>query len=1283
MQGAARPGRRLWIAGGVVAAIWSLAGFAVAAVVWMATQGQGSLVFPGAIAVAGLLLGSVSGFLLGVIIWRVPNAAGAAVTGHFLSAPPAVQLGLLAGTYAPQFAAAVGLGELPTYAAQVVVAVVAASLVLTLGSAIGIAAQAALRPVLAPIGRWLGARFAHMSISWWKVTRIAVLLAVLGGSILFADALGVIPWPEAKPPEKSQWIEREKAAFKSALAGRRHEILVLPVQADGQSLDRVARSLMTRYLARRVEGRTGMQLPDPTLVARALDARARKIDMAEAQRLAESVGARTIISSVVRRSVETFDMDARVWTREGDGVPWREGTSGTLRKLRFHDRLPPSAAFRGELDALLDQLKIGAAKPVEAKAEPVRAAADPMVELLKLAPQDVGTPSDRALRLQLLASMHERESLEAQTLWERSLVALWNAPPSDIDRILEARAYLHLSRRPYALERLGEPASPAERALLAVLNGDLPGVEAAAWIIENPALRLMTEIELADLYAAYDLEVRLTHRRKTFLDQSWTDPAVLAFRLSAAEWFSPEVHTNVAERLRPLRRAPLEYLDTIGGWLHWLYMLPDPLDHGLRLARSIERRYARAWREHGAEWAAHPAADRTAPWDYYDLLFALNRSGMVKSMRSMIEMQDLPQRGADAIEALGGTLAGHPWLTFYHASALDRAGRKLQPGGPQARRYSRSGALAVAVYGWEGGESSISRWAEHLILERGYYKYVDEPIRWYRGTVPYSREYVDQTNFSAREIERSIAEARRRVEYSDRSAKPLRELVRWQRRAGRTDEAVATVERNRHRFVGTAGRAELLAEAREVSGRGEIPIALYRELLELDPYSQSAYWRLARAHLEAGRPEEAEAVFLAYPGFKDREGQNPVGLANFAHAAGYEFYWRGEPSRAISLLKLASSFGTGAGSEMRSREILALLDNNLDAAMQETQMLIGRYSDSRAASRYVMYLSLLGRHEQADSQFRGLANRFDDEHIWIGTFVGQRMRGLEGAELQAWLEQLGSADRHRNYMAAALRERHAFMMALIDRPSTGEALERIRKAAAVNNRSPFYPDLAQGYIALRKGDFAAAGPKLRETHDVLFNISNTRREQLAELLPYVAYAYVRSGKRDEAEKMVNNYLFNMGADSDYLIARALLDGSAGDHEAASTLLRRAYFRLPGTRTRSFYPGYILLEACEFLLQDSGNDAYRQLIAELARRIQVDIPYSWAAAFEAKYATVTDARQLAIAAASVLDPKSERLKQVAEAERAALRAGAIRHDSALGAALRSKARRIGNATSVGR
>ena len=80
-----------------------------------------------------------------------------------------------------------------------------------------------------------------------------------------------------------------------------------------------------------------------------------------------------------------------------------------------------------------------------------------------------------------------------------------------------------------------------------------------------------------------------------------------------------------------------------------------------------------------------------------------------------------------------------------------------------------------------------------------------------------------------------------------------------------------------------------------------------------------------------------------------------------------------------------------------------------------------------------------------------------------------------------------------------------------------------------------------------------------------------------------------------------------------------------------------------------------------------------MIEDFARRMQVDFPYSWAAAFEAKYARDLDTRQLAIDAAAILDPNSERLQQFSKAERDALRGAAFRHGSALGAALRQTER----------
>jgi hypothetical protein len=68
--------------------------------------------------------------------------------------------------------------------------------------------------------------------------------------------------------------------------------------------------------------------------------------------------------------------------------------------------------------------------------------------------------------------------------------------------------------------------------------------------------------------------------------------------------------------------ASIDCNETMGAWLRWLYWVPNPLgDHHLRLARSVEHRYATAWKSKADSWAGLRAADRSAEWDYYDLLF--------------------------------------------------------------------------------------------------------------------------------------------------------------------------------------------------------------------------------------------------------------------------------------------------------------------------------------------------------------------------------------------------------------------------------------------------------------------------------------------------------------------------------------------------------------------------------------------------------------------------------------------------------------------------------------
>jgi hypothetical protein len=1248
-------------------ACWSGATIIGAIAWWLFKPAGVSLAYAAAMAAAALLVGLITGFVLEMLVRQFTGLLAGGLVGYVIALPPALQLAQWLAALAAQ--AAEGASSL-AFVAYGAIAAIIASQVLSAGSALGMFMQAALavlfRHVVPP------AFAARVWPPGWRALRITILLAALAGALFYADRRVGLPWPDAEPPVASPWVEREKALFRDVLASRRYELLVLPVQSDGASFDRIERSLMTRYIAYRVGQASSLAVPDPTLMARAMDARAREFELQDGFALAEALGARKVIASTVRRTGQTFTVSAQLWSRDSESVAWRQQRAARLESLAYGDRLPASVALRERLDTLLGPLGINVAP--RARAPLAESQAPPVGDLLRLSQLSEAPPLQQALHLQLYAALHERETIAAETLWERSLVALWAAgDTSERKRLLETRAYLHLSRRPYALELLGSGGSAAADALRAALDGNLPALEAAAPAIEDPALRLFAELELCDLYDAFGLRKRLIERRKAMLERPLTDALALDARLSAPEWFRADIHRRIAERLKTLAPLARSWEELAGQWLRWFYWQPNPLDEAnLALARRVELAFAPLWRANADKWTSKRTDERLGEADYYELLFAANQNATFKAISSTLFQQDLPQRAAAIIERLASPFAGQPRMTQLHAVALDKLARNAPPGTMQ-RLQSRSSALALSAYRWEGGESHVSAAAEHYIYERPYQKYLDEPVRWYRGEVASERLQFERVSFSEREMQRNAADAARRLAYSDRNARPLRELVRWLRRAGRTQEALAVVQENAQRFVGTAAHAELLAEASESGAADADTLAAYRELLQLDPDSWDARRRVAMLQMERGEPRRAQETFLAFPGFADREGQNVVGLSNRAFEAGQYLYRRGEPALAEPLFMYSARLGTGAAAEMHSRELLALMESDLGAAMREARHQVERYQSGAAAMRYLAYLFVQNKQSDAWAAFGDFANRFGDETVWSAAYIAHRLQGVEGAEVEAWLADQSRQDTRRDYLTNALRERHAFMLAFIDRPASDEAIALVRRVAQANNRGEFYVQLAEGYAAWRRRDYATAIRKLRGPHDDLFNIGVNRRASYSEWLPYLVLAYARTGARAEADKLLANQLVNLGVDSDYLIAQALLAGDAGAHDAALAALRRAFYRLPATSTRSLFPGYVLLEAAELLLVESKNDGYRALIEDVARRLQVELPYAWAAAFEAKYAAQLDDRQVAIAAAAILDPQSERIAHVSPAERAALRRAAARTSSLLGVALRQPAR----------
>lgn len=1251
-----------------VAVLWAVIGVAAALTVSTFGTFGGTSDIRMAVAVCGL----VAGMLNGVALYRFAQSTGRVtglLLGHLAALPPALRLGLEAADAA---ARQTGLhwpsGALPAYCVALCAVAVAAALV-------GSRAGAKVAQGLAYVAHVL---FSALRIKpplfRWRAARLTVLLALLGAALFHAgQKTGYLP-PADDVPGASAWIEREKRIFSDAVAAHAVDAIVLPVQAAGATFDRAERSLMTRYLARRVE-RSGLKVADPTLLARALDARSRRTDQAQAQALAERTGARILVESQVSRKADRLDFESVLWRRTESGT-WQRAAAASLQDLPWSDASAASVAVLNSVDGLATQLGLGAAR---VPADEPTIGAPSLARLSAFVEGAHGSAERRAVALQLLGALHRRESLEGDALWERSLVAAADAPRGSARKLVEARAYLHLSRRPAALAVLGEPQSDEERFLFAMLNGDVPGAERTIVAITDPVKRLIAEIELADLYYAFGFETRIVHQRAaTIANLQGTAAAAAGFRMSYPDWFNTEVHQFVAAELpsaTPLGDFLREAAEAAYPWVAWLYWRGDPIaQREMKLPRQIEQGKGALWRQKRMDWAAAPAADRPASWDYFDLLYSLNERAMLKSVQSTLYLQGLFEKALRLCEALQrGPFEDHPWITLFHASALDRAGRQLDPFQAQPM-FTRSSALAAAVYRWEGGESHLSWPAEHLTFGRKYDKYTDEPIRWYRSrNIAGDRESFERLRFSRREMEGFVAEDRRRLAYSDRQAAPLKDLVGWLRRSGQAESAAAELDANRHRFVGAALTAELLAEAEDMRRTGDAR-PYFRKLLEIDPESWNARWRLAAMHLEAGAPAEAQALFLAYPPFKDASGRpDRVRLSNIAFEAGNFLHRSGEPQLALALFELSAGMQTGSNRWMQSREALALASNDLGGAMNFARMQIQRYQNPKAGMRLVAYQSLLGRTRDADALLADFLNRFDDEATWTAAFLAHRMGGMDSAAAEAWLARAAHATGRKTYFDGALRERHALMLALLDRRPDAAAVAHVERVARANNGSPFYTSLAQAYVAMHAGQFAAAADKFRRPFEDLLSISASRGTPLADVLPYLAYSLSRAGNAAHAEQLLTDYRGLLGIDADYLIARALLDGRAGSHEAAEASLRRAFFRLPDLGTRTFFSGYVLLEAAELLLKETGEPRYRGLIAQLAGRLQLSFPYPWAAAFEAQYAEDAQVREAAVAATEILDPASPRLASLPRLDATAARTAAARNPGLLGSVVRAHGR----------
>jgi hypothetical protein len=197
--------------------------------------------------------------------------------------------------------------------------------------------------------------------------------------------------------------------------------------------------------------------------------------------------------------------------------------------------------------------------------------------------------------------------------------------------------------------------------------------------------------------------------------------------------------------------------------------------------------------------------------------------------------------------------------------------------------------------------------------------------------------------------------------------------------------------------------------------------------------------------------------------------------------------------------------------------------------------------------------------------------------------------------------------------------------------------------------SPF----ADGYVLLKKQKFFDAYSKLK----IRFSDEWIRKNIISSFaMPYLAWSAAKSENLGNIEARLAEYRKELNDDFDYYLSKAFLHGAKKDHTLAIQNLKVARNHMLIVHGKRIFPTwYQLIEACEWLYEDSQYEGYLELLLEYARIHQAIRPLdSWAYAFEAKHTTSPSDRTKALAFTLYLDKQSTRIEHFSGKEKAKAR-----------------------------
>ncbi len=1100
----------------------------------------------------------------------------------------------------------------------------------------------------------------------------------------FSDPAFIRGIPRDYPRSESQWLNKEKQRYQDLLATSHYDLMVVPFQVHGFALDRPTRSLMTAQLSYALAKGTGLKLPDPYLLARALGEGERQYDVREVMRLAKRLGVKNVVWAHVGHNRKQR-MNLYVQELPPDSRPqinFKHSTRNiAFSDIAFSDHNPPIEVYQSLLPEVLRALG------VNKQAEQIPAAHKTVNITLPETPKALFSgnsqdPVKNAYYFQFLAYLTpEYAERTRERFVEKSLLAVQTLPPDHTAyRALKARAYLLLGLRPAALHFVADPGDSEEAAIRAVLNGNLPQLREAAEKIADGVPRYLAEMD-ANLIAGHYkvISVRASAEMVKSLklsDELWQFLIVRAM----ADWnvwtqFNNSALKQLLDREFPIQGFTAQTIIGGGQALGEVSAIQSLLDV------SVEEHIGMLFGAGTDEFCCTPTPGIPGPGDYIDLIAGTATDNLFRRADYLLSVQGSPSMANDYLVSLATMYAGHP--RFAYARAATYAALAGKRGGDERESLLKKATLDKenAIF-WSRGQTRVAAKAFWLSVEmqRFDYGYADNPYvadHPFRTFYPTWEDGGNPNRMQANSFA-ILANATYRFTPIQKLSQELDD-----------DPKLATrfIKALKGRFSGNAEYLKFMADRSLATGNHQEAEQYLRQAIQVSPSTWGSYEQLGILLVENGHVEQAYQLFISWPGFHEDSNQNRVLRANAAYLAGSLFYWMGYFDFSTPLYRLSANLKTGSEGGMASGHRLDNLDGNFELAAQGMLNRAQRYNSSYAYRDYLGLIHATGQSQQAWDAFRLLINHHNKPHVWQTALVGHRLASSSEVDITAW------AQNYKDHISIT-GESHAAIYLLragvVDRIPTEQLAQQIQGIASpiwrmkdapkhvfrdapetglkhilgpivskfdsvlplgFANRSEYEPaksDLvyfADAYRALQQGKPAQAASTLEPAIDQ-YNLAHDR---FAYLLPYYTFAAIRAGKTMKVEKKLDE-LSRENQRFDYHLAKAIVAGLAGDTGNSQKHLDLAKYRRPHTESRPLFTEYQYAEIIELIYEATGEPVYKQRLLDWVGKAQQFFPwYSWTYAMQAKHTDSAQQRDRAIVICHYLDEDSERLNDLPQAQ----------------------------------